>query len=298
MSNINQSSQEEAHDEGGAEPPRGAIKNRGGISQIRSIAQGCTEGYKLPFSKIKIRDGLNNRETRPELETHIESLMISISNEGLLTPLVGWMEDGEFWVSDGHCRYEAMRRGHEQGMTMPELVEVRLQSNASEDTILFAQIGRNTGLGFTPLEQSRVLTKLINVYGWSEEDAAQRAGWPLQRVRNLLELSALPLAIQNNIQRGELSASLAQRIVTETGSTAEAVEVAKRTVQAAKEDGAKRALPRHAEDILGQRPTKKQLREIFEMRTQVEEDDERGEVTLRMSNADYEKYRNFFKGNA
>ncbi len=94
---------------------------------IKDVAQGRSDLYKLDPKLIQIKEGWNSREaTDPQNASHIAELAASIKEVGVKKPLVCYMENDIVYVTDGHCRLQAVMHLIEQGVeikTVPVIVE-------------------------------------------------------------------------------------------------------------------------------------------------------------------------------
>ena len=76
---------------------------------IKDVASGRSDLYRLDPKIIQIKEGWNSREaTDPQNSNHIAELAASIREVGVKKPLVCYMENDIVYVTDGHCRLQAV----------------------------------------------------------------------------------------------------------------------------------------------------------------------------------------------
>jgi transcriptional regulator with XRE-family HTH domain len=108
---------------------------------------------------------------------------------------------------------------------------------------LFSQIIRNSGRPFTPLEQSRVYKRLLDM-GWQQCDIAEKSGVSISHVSQVLSLLNMPEAVKQMVTSGQVSATLAQQTVNDR-TVKEAVQVLQDGIAIAKKEGKTRVTKRH-----------------------------------------------------
>lgn len=232
---------------------------QGGIKDI-AVTRGSL--YFLAPDDIHVREGWNARDINdPENAAHIEQLISSISQVGVKTPLKVKWEDGKAYLTDGHCRLEAVRELIKQGTEIKSVPAITENQYASEADLAFTQIVSNSGKNLSPFEQGKIFKRLID-FGWSEIDIARKAGIAKQRVVDLLNLQAAPTDIADMVKAGEVSSTLA--IATTRKNKGDGKKAAKELATAvakAKKSGKAKASPRF---VSGSGKTfKTEIREIF-----------------------------------
>jgi len=216
---------------------------------IKDVASGRGDLYKLDPKIIQIKEGWNSREaTDPQNSNHIAELAASIKEVGVKKPLVCYMENEVVYVTDGHCRLQAVMRLIEEGVeikTVPVIVEDR---HANEADRIFSQIVHNAGKPLTSLEQAKVFKRLIDL-GWVQKDIAAKAGISGGRVSQLLELLILPAILQKYIIEGKASASMVLNIYKKHKQNVdETIMELNGAVKVAQEQGRTRAMPKDTGD--------------------------------------------------
>lgn len=211
---------------------------------IKDISKGRTDVYKLAPSDLHIKPDWNTRDiTTPENVEHIEQLAKSIAEIGVREPLKVVWEDNKAYITNGHCRYHAIKLAIKNGaeiVSVPVLVEDR---HANEADRIFTQIASNSGKPFTQLEQAKVFKKLLDL-GWKQTDIASKAGVSNGRVSQILELLTLPEGVKKMVADGSVSPSMAMQTVKTEGDK-EAEKKLTTAVKEAKKEGKSRAMPKH-----------------------------------------------------
>lgn len=186
------------------------------MARMKDRAVSVKDFFMMNPADIEIREGFNVRQPGPDLEEHIQDLMASIREVGVLEPLTIRMEGEHIWLLNGECRLTAVRR------LLAEGTELRAVPCRTEDAYVneadrtLALLTRNSGKPLTPLEAGMVFKRLI-AYGWSAEDVAKRSGKSCDYVRRLLNLSTAPEAVLDSIRKGEISSSCAVAAIRDHG---------------------------------------------------------------------------------
>ena len=175
---------------------------------MKDIASGRSDLYRIDPTKIQVKDDWNSRDTSdPANEDHIRTLMGSIREIGVKKPLVAYMDKDVAYVTDGHCRLEAVKRLIADGVeikTVPVIVEDKFSSEADR---IFTQIVHNQGKPLTSLEQAKVFKRLLDL-GWSQKDIASKAGLSGGRISQVLYLLTLPMVLQKFVVEGRASENM------------------------------------------------------------------------------------------
>lgn len=212
---------------------------------IKDVASGRSDLYRLDPKIIQIKEGWNSREANdPANASHVAELAASIKEIGVKKPLVCYMEDEIVYVTDGHCRLQAVMHLIESGVeikTVPVMVEDRFANEADR---IFSQIVHNQGKQLTSLEQAKVFKRLVDL-GWAQKDIAAKAGMTGGRVSQLLELNTLPVILQKYIIEGKASANMVLTTYKKHKCNIdETILELNGAVKVAEEAGRKRALPK------------------------------------------------------
>lgn len=232
-----------------AEDRAAAGKKQGGI---KDIAVGRSDEFRVSFFDLHIKPDWNSRDLdNPENIAHIEWLGENIAENGVLDALEVVFEDGKLWIVDGHCRYFGTARAiNVHGASIESLPVKTVPKGANEIDRLLSQELRNSGKQLAPLERSRLYVKLLKL-GVSEADIARRVSKSVTYVNQLLTLASAPVEVQNLVQTGAVSATLAIQTVKASGSEAEAVKALKDGVADAAAKGKTKATAKNVERAKG-----------------------------------------------
>lgn len=212
---------------------------------LKDYSEGRTDIYKIDPRKIKIKDGWNSREANdPANANHVAELAASIKEIGVKRPLVCFSEGDDIFVTDGHCRLQAVMHLIEEGVEIKTVPCMNEERYANEADRVFSQIVHNAGKPLTSLEQAKVFKRLVDL-GWPQKDIAAKAGITGGRVSQLLELNTLPVILQKYIIEGKASANLVlQTYKKHKQNIDETIIELNGAVKVAEESGRRRALPR------------------------------------------------------
>jgi len=156
-------------------------------------------------------------------EEALASLAESIRRHGLLQPLVVRRIAGHFELIAGERRLQAAKRAN------LESVPVIVREARPEDRLELALIENLQRENLTPLEEAEAYRHLMDAYGLTQEEIAQRVGKSRPAITNTLRLLALPDAVKAQLEGGELSAGHA-RAVLSLGDEQEQVDFAREVV--------------------------------------------------------------------
>ena len=150
----------------------------------------------------KIEEVIPNR-TQPRRyfdEVALEELSQSIGEHGILEPiLVRRVDDGRYEIVCGERRWRAAQRAglHEVPVFVREFTD-----QAAFEAALVENLQR---ADLSPLETSRAYQRLVQEYGLTQEQVAQRVGKSRSAVANSMRLLHLPEDVLEMIESGRLS---------------------------------------------------------------------------------------------
>jgi|WetSurMetagenome_2_1015567.scaffolds.fasta_scaffold10977_5 ParB family transcriptional regulator, chromosome partitioning protein len=167
--------------------------------------------------QLYVLPGFNSRAVDdPANRQHIEELAGSIAQLGVRQPLTVFIEDDKVFVSDGHCRLAATLLAIERGAdikTVPVLQEPR---GANEADRVFSQIVRNSGKPLTAFEQGAVYKRLVG-FGWTVAQIAEKSGKSISHINQALDFQEAPDEVHKLVTSGQISATLAAKVVRKSG---------------------------------------------------------------------------------
>lgn len=160
----------------------------------------------LPISNIQ--PGLNQPRKRFEPEA-ISELADSIREHGLIQPItVRRLASGYYQIIAGERRWRAAKEA--------ELTEVPVNIIEADDKKVM-ELGLIENLqreDLNPMEEANGYKVLMDDFGLTQEEVAQRMGKSRPAVANALRLLALPDAVRFLLEEGKLSAGHAKAILS------------------------------------------------------------------------------------
>lgn len=186
--------------------PRKAGLGRGLDALIPSEPEdgGQPEFLQVPVDQI--RPNPDQPRSRFDDESLTE-LAASIEEVGVLQPIVVTASDAGFVLIAGERRWRAAKRA---GLTVIPAV---VRGADGDSTLVEALVENVQRRDLTPLEEAHAYRELLEEYGMTQEQVADRVGKSRPAVSNTLRLLQLPGPIQTMIDAGALSAGHARALV-------------------------------------------------------------------------------------
>ncbi len=160
----------------------------------------------VSIEKLKPNPGQPRRRFEEE---SLQELAASIKQHGILQPILALAgKDGEFIIVAGERRWRAA--------AIAELRElpVAVLPKPEKDTAKVASLVENLQRrDLNPIEEALAYEALINSFGYTHEQVAQKVGKSRPYVTNALRLLELPESLRRDIENGELSAGAARLLV-------------------------------------------------------------------------------------
>lgn len=134
-------------------------------------------------------------------EKALQELAKSIEKNGIIQPLlVRPMSDGSYQLVAGERRWRA---AHIAGL---HEVPVTIREMTDEEASVFALIENLQREDLNPVEEAEGLKSLIETYGFTQEEAADRVGKSRVAVTNTLRLLKLPESVLSLLGDGKITA--------------------------------------------------------------------------------------------
>ncbi|GMQ85477.1 MAG: hypothetical protein BMS9Abin07_1043 [Acidimicrobiia bacterium] len=169
----------------------------------------------------------NPRQPRHRFDNEaMEELAASIREVGVLQPIVlrQASEEGAYVLIAGERR---LRAAELAGMSkIPAVIRPTMSDERDLTEALIENLQRTD---LSPLEQAAAYQNLLEDFGMTHEDVADRVGKSRSAVTNTLRLLQLPPAIQGMLDRGELAAGHARALLS-VDDPAYALHLARRAV--------------------------------------------------------------------
>ena len=138
----------------------------------------------------------------------LSALVESIKKHGIITPLIVTPRpDGKYMIIAGERRYRAATAA---GLVSVPVCVRECTPVQIDELSLIENIQRED---LNPMEVARAIKKLMDDYGYTQEEAAERIGKARPTVANLLRLMDLSEAVQKLVESGHLSAGHARCLV-------------------------------------------------------------------------------------
>jgi ParB family chromosome partitioning protein len=179
----------------------------------------------------------NPRQPRVEFdEAALAELVASIRIQGVIQPLlVRHLPEGDYELIAGERRLRAAKRA---GLTHVPVFSREISDVESLEIALVENIQRDD---LSPLEEAAAFHRLIDEFGHTQEEVAERVGKSRPAVANALRLLRLPESIKQDLSRGRLTAGHARVLLS--------IDDADAQLRASKQIQARRMSVRDAEQL-------------------------------------------------
>ena len=180
-------------------------------SPAEARASGLQEIDGARFAEIPLDQIVANpRQPRQVFdEDHMAELVHSIKEVGLLQPIV---------VREvGKDRYELImgeRRWRASGKAGLETIGAIVRDTSDEDLLRDALLENLHRSNLNPLEEAAAYQQLLEYFGCTHEELADRIGRSRPQISNTLRLLKLTPAVQRRVAAGVLSAGHARALVS------------------------------------------------------------------------------------
>lgn len=163
------------------------------------------EYLQVPIDEIQA----NPEQPRSRFEDEaLEELAASIREVGVLQPVVVTEGVTGYVLIAGERRWRAARKA---GMeTIPAVV----RGATGHSTLVESLIENVQRQDLTPLEEAHAFRQLLEEYGMSQEEVADRVGKSRPAVSNTLRLLQLPGPVQTMVDAGHLSAGAGRALLS------------------------------------------------------------------------------------
>ncbi len=170
-----------------------------------SAMENENSATKLNINEIEPN---RNQPRKNFSEKGLEELAKSIEQNGIIQPiLVRPMSDGSYQLIAGERRWRAARMAgfHEVPVTIREMTD--------EEASVFALIENLQREDLNPVEEAEGLKSLIETYGFTQEETADKVGKSRTAVTNTLRLLKLPSPVLQLLGDGKISAGHARALL-------------------------------------------------------------------------------------
>lgn len=135
----------------------------------------------VPIDKIDP----NPQQARTELGD-IKELMASISEKGVLEPIIVRFRDGRYEIIAGERRFIASKR---LGLTEMPCIERNVEDNEAMEISLIENLQRKD---LDPFEEADGLNALAEMYGYSHQNISKKIGKARSTITEVINLSKIP----------------------------------------------------------------------------------------------------------
>ncbi|MCD6362775.1 MAG: ParB/RepB/Spo0J family partition protein [Synergistetes bacterium] len=184
-------------------------KVKGGLGKgLGALIPSASEGEKLKEISI---DSISPNPFQPRQtwdDGALEELVASIRRYGVLQPIIVRKTDRGYEVVAGERRLRAAKKA---GFTkIPAIV----RELSDRDLMEYALVENLQREDLNPIEAARAIKNLIDRFGLTQEEVADRIGKKRSTVANILRLLKLPLEIQNMLAEGRITMGHARAILS------------------------------------------------------------------------------------
>ena len=152
----------------------------------------------------------NSEQPRKALERGLEALSESLRRHGMMQPIVVTeTEDGSFEILAGERRWRAARMA---GLKSVPIV-VREGVRDGGERLELALIENIQREDLDAIERALACERLLEAYGLTQEQVAERLGYQRSTVANLVRLLELPTDIQEDVSRETITAGHARALL-------------------------------------------------------------------------------------
>ena len=190
---------------------RGLGKGLGAL--LGDAALQSQEGGSVSLPLAQVEPGLKQPRKRFDEET-LAYLADSIRTHGIIQPLtVRRLSSGYYQIIAGERRWRAAKLA---GLSEVPAVIIEADDRKVMELGLIENLQRED---LNPMEEAMGYRTLMEEYGLTQEETAQRVGKSRPAVANALRLIALPDAIRHLVEEGQLSAGHARALLSISSST-------------------------------------------------------------------------------
>ena len=150
-------------------------------------------------------------------ETEIEELAASVRSSGILQPIILRRTGSGYGIVAGERRWRAAQRAGL--LKVPAVVR-----EVAEDRLLeLALIENIQRQDLNPIEEARAYRSLIEDFGLTQAEVAEKVGRQRPTIANALRLLELPARVQDMVEQGALTTGHAKALASLPGAKAQEV---------------------------------------------------------------------------
>jgi ParB family chromosome partitioning protein len=181
-----------------------------GLGALLGDVLDTPEETAYPVREVQLgRIRPNRFQPRREFDdAAIAELKASIAENGLLQPLVVRRADDGFELVAGERRLRALR---DLGW---EAAPAVLRDLSDEAMLVLALVENIQRENLNAIEEAAAFQQLIDGFGFTQKEVAERLGRDRSTISNALRLLALPVAVRELVEQGRLSAGHARAVLS------------------------------------------------------------------------------------
>jgi|SRR6267378_265942 len=191
-----------------------------------------TTQFKIDPRIIEIEEGFN---ARPLDKDHIEEFKVSYKTGAVLPPVFVRVEEGRIILIDGHHRVAALMKLIADGEDIVSIDAIQFRGNDADRVAHMLTSAQ--GLPLTPLQMGSAYKRLVN-FGWGVKEISARVGKTYTHVSEMLKLTEANSDVRGMVERKEVAAHTALKLVRKHGE--KAGQVASAHLETAKKNGKKK----------------------------------------------------------
>ncbi|MBQ4370557.1 MAG: ParB/RepB/Spo0J family partition protein [Oscillospiraceae bacterium] len=226
-----------------------------GLGALLGAAAYDAENVECVFLPISKVEPAIKQPRRIFNESALNELADSIAEHGIIQPLtVRKLPSGSYQIIAGERRWRAARLA---GLTQ---VPARIIEADDRKAIELALVENLQREDLNPLEEAEGYKALIEDFGLTQEEAAEKAGKSRPAVANALRLLALPEEVKLLLEKSELSTGHARALLALKENEPQLISVAKKV---AAEKLSVRQTEELARRLSKQKPLKRKVKAPF-----------------------------------
>ena len=180
--------------------PRRGLPLTMGMRHDEHYVETLTSAVGKPIGRIIPIDQLDPNPNQPrQVMGDLSDLMASISEKGIIEPLVVRERAGRYQIAAGERRYQAAVQ-----LGIPE-VPVVIKDFDDAEIIEIGLIENLQRKDLTPLEEAEALNALAERFGHTHEDLAQHLGRSRTSITESLSLNSIPKGVKDLCRLADIS---------------------------------------------------------------------------------------------
>lgn len=161
---------------------------------------------ELPIGDLRPGKYQPRRAFRPD---QLQELADSILRNGIMQPIVvRSLTEGQYEIVAGERRWRAAKLADLQ--TVPVIIRNDLSDRVALELAIVENVQRSD---LTPIEESAGYQRLMDEFGYTQEELAEVVGKSRSHVANLLRLQNLPDEIKEMLDKGDLTMGHARALL-------------------------------------------------------------------------------------